>query len=107
MYYCDTINIIPERIIQEPDEIMVENFDVRRVNNFKDVEELAVDTYLVSLIEFTYLSILSCDRKCLVKKTFINVSAKIQPDNAAENKIASKKLFCKILNQYRNSKILS
>ena len=71
MYYCDTINIILERIIQEPDEIMVENFDVRRVNNFKDVEELAVDTYLVSLMEFTYFSILSSNRKCLVKKIFL------------------------------------
>ena len=41
---------------------MIENFDVRRVNNFKDVEELAVDTFLVSLIEFTYFSVLSSNR---------------------------------------------
>ena len=62
MYHCDTINIILQHI-QEPDEIMIENFDVRRVNNFKDVEELAVDTFLVSLTEFTYFSVLSSNRK--------------------------------------------
>lgn len=32
---------------QEPEIIKIEDFNVRRVNTYKDVEELAIDTYMV------------------------------------------------------------